>query len=480
MKRLLRISAMACVMVLLGGAMVAAKAEGLRRIVVFKPGTSEQAQRTIVAQSGSTLLRPLSLVNGAAIKLPEVGAEAAVAYLKSQPSVTSVYDDPEIRANGEVVSQGAGGDGAGGDGAGGDGAGGDHLVYVTPVAAPRFEVTPWGIDRIGAGTVARHLSLSALLEGEGVKIAVFDTGIDKNHPDLARNIVGGFNAIAGADPRDYQDDNGHGTAMAGIIAARLNGSGVVGGASRAMLYAVKVLDKDGKGHTSDGIHALAVLAERPDIRIINMSYGTSLVWPLFQLAVQRSHELGKIIVASRGNGCTPALTAQGAGGDGAGGDGAGGDGAGGDGAGGDGANACNAYAVKYPAAYPETIAVGATTALNKVAKYSLWGGVDIVAPGGDSVQPILTTNLGGGYGLIIGTSPATAHVTVGVALALQAKPRLTFERLVEVMQGTANHLECPAWPVTAGCPGDSQGAGLIDVKAMVNELLLKKSHGRDD
>jgi hypothetical protein len=274
-----------------------------------------------------------------------------------------------------------------------------------------------------------------------------------------------------------------------------------------MLYAVKVLDKDGKGHTSDGIHALEVLAQRPDIRIINMSYGTSLVWPLFQLAVQRSHELGKIIVASRGNGCTPGLSAAGAGGDGAGGDGAGGDGAGGDGAGGAGAggdgaggdgaggdgaggdgaggdgaggdgaggdSACSGYAVKYPAAYPEVIAVGATTAQDKVAGYSLWGGVDVVAPGGDSTQPILTTNAGGGYGIITGTSPATAHATVAVALALQVKPRLTFDRLVDVMQETANHLECPGWPITAGCPVDQQGAGLIDVKAMVEQL--KKPH----
>src|SRR5262245_41005376 len=105
MKRLLRISAMACAVVFVGGAMAAAEADGLlrsllasansaqlqqqpeelRRILLFKPGTSDQAQKKIVTQSGAKLLRSLKLVNGAAIKLPEVGTEAALAYLQSHP-----------------------------------------------------------------------------------------------------------------------------------------------------------------------------------------------------------------------------------------------------------------------------------------------------------------------------------------------------------------------------------------------------------
>jgi subtilisin len=298
--------------------------------------------------------------------------------------------------------------------------------------------------------------------GDEVKVAVFDTGIDRNHPDLAPNLVGGFNAIAGQNPSDYNDDNGHGTAMAGIIAARLNRQGVVGAAPQASLYAVKVLDRNGRGLTSDGIYALGVISARQDIRVINMSYGTSLVWPLFKVAIQRTVELGKIIVTSRGNGCTSAtaVTAQGAGGDGAGGDGAGGDGAGGDGAGGD--AACNGYAVRYPANYPEVISVGATTAANTVPSYSLLGDVDVVAPGGDSAQKILTTNVGGGYGLISGTSPAAAHVSGAVALALEVRRDLSAAQAQGLLQRTAKFLSC--------CSVDQQGAGLIDVEAMVDQL----------
>jgi len=112
--------------------------------------------------------------------------------------------------------------------------------------------------------------------------------------------------------------------------------------------------------------------------------------------------------------------------------------------------------------------VGATTFNDKVASYSLWGGVDVVAPGGEggeSAQKILTTNLGGGYGLISGTSPATAHVTGAVALALQLRRDLSFAQVQDLLQQTANPLDC--------CPIDQQGFGLIDVKAMVEEL--KKS-----
>ena len=462
--KVMRVSVLACIVmaiVLLGGGVLAANGADLRRIVVFHDGTSSQVQQQVVAQSGSRLLRLLSLINGASIELPATGTDAALAYLRSHYAVAEVYGDPVVGAHGEATAVATG---AGGDGAGGDGAGGDQILYVTPVAAQTTEIYPWGIDRIGAADVQEA---SPQVAGDGVKVAVFDTGIDRTHPDLAPNLTGGFNAIAGADPNDYGDDNGHGTAMAGIIAARLNRAGVVGAAPRAVLYAVKVLDRNGKGHTSDGIYALGVIAAREDIRVINMSYGTSLpgnlieLEPVFQAAIKNIIRLGKIIVNSRGNGCTPPLpppttfVATGAGGDGAGGDGAGGD------------AGCDPHAVRYPAVYPEVITVGATTFADTVPGYSLWG-VDVVAPGGGSGGKILTTNVGGGYGLISGTSPATAHVSGAVALALQVQRDLTPAQAQDLLQQTARPL--------SGYTIDQQGAGLIDVEAMVK--ALQKSSGK--
>jgi subtilisin family serine protease len=471
MERASVIAATAVVIALLAGTAFAAGDPALRRVVVFTDGTSADIQTQVIAASGSRLLRVLPIVNGVSIALPALDSAAALTFLQTHPAVAAVYDDPRFGAHGAVVANGAGGDGAGGDGAGGD-----HVVFITPVPAPSKEMYPWGIERIGAADVQRDVHDL----GGGVQVAVFDTGIDLNHPDLAQNIIGGLNAIADDNSDSYQDDNGHGTAMAGIIAARINRLGVIGGAPHALLYAVKVLDKNGRGHTSDTIWALGELMNRPEIRVINMSFGTSLVWPLFPIAIQRATDAGKIIVASRGNGCSPSSgsAANGAGGDGAGGDAqctctaqSSANGAGGDGAGGD--AACGS-AVKYPAAYPEVITVGATTIRDKVAGYSLSGGVDVVAPGGDSEQQILSTNVGGGYGLITGTSPAAAHVTAAVALAVHLRPRISVDRVAELLQLTADHLDC------LGCTIEKQGAGLIDVRAMVDELTRRRIRDWDD
>jgi len=104
---------------------------------------------------------------------------------------------------------------------------------------------PWGINRINAPKVWTKN------QGEGIKVGIIDTGVYTAHADLAGRIAGGFNAIKpGASP---EDDNGHGTHVAGTIAANLDSKGVVGVAPKAALYAVKVLDADGGGTDSDVI-----------------------------------------------------------------------------------------------------------------------------------------------------------------------------------------------------------------------------------
>ncbi|MBI5202485.1 MAG: S8 family serine peptidase, partial [Elusimicrobia bacterium] len=92
---------------------------------------------------------------------------------------------------------------------------------------------PWGIRRVNAPAAW------AKTQGAGVRVAVVDTGIDMKHPDLAANYAGGYNATGDGAP---MDDNGHGTHVAGTIAAVKDEKGVVGVAPKAKLYAVKVLD----------------------------------------------------------------------------------------------------------------------------------------------------------------------------------------------------------------------------------------------
>ena len=126
---------------------------------------------------------------------------------------------------------------------------------------------PAGVRRITAATSTTH-------GASGAAVAVIDTGIDLQHPDLAGHVAGGVNCIDST--RSPQDDHGHGTHVAGTVAAANNGSGVVGVAPGTKLYAVKVLDYRGSGSTSTvicGIDWVTRNAAATGIRVANMSLG---------------------------------------------------------------------------------------------------------------------------------------------------------------------------------------------------------------
>ena len=120
--------------------------------------------------------------------------------------------------------------------------------------------------------------------------------------------------------------------------------------------------------------------------------------------------------------------------------------------------------VRYPAAYPWVIAVVATDTSNELTDYSPSGPeVDLAAPGGSEASgEILSLTLGGGYGVASGTSQAAAHVTGGVAVALQLAPWLSVQQVVDLLKGTARDL---------GYSAPHQGAGLLAVDMMVKEVL---------
>src|SRR3989344_5030046 len=126
---------------------------------------------------------------------------------------------------------------------------------------------PWGIDRIDAELVWPTGNTA-----NPIKVGVIDTGISLKHPDLAANIKGGYNAIRPG--KNANDDNGHGSHVAGIIAAINNSSGVVGGAPQADLYAIKVLNAGGSGYLSDVIEGID-WAIANGMQVTNMSLGTT-------------------------------------------------------------------------------------------------------------------------------------------------------------------------------------------------------------
>jgi subtilisin family serine protease len=282
-------------------------------------------------------------------------------------------------------------------------------------------------------------------------VAILDTGVDPGHPELSPRIIGGYNALAGGG--SSADDNGHGTHMAGIIAAALNSplqAGITGVAPQTIILPVKVLNQDGAGYLSDVINGLQWVYNNGSPLVINMSLGFSTDSPALQQAIQALYNSGVIMVASAGNRC-----AQSPGQDEGGGDCQGGP-----------ALVCDPAqtAVRYPAAYPEVMAVVATDFYDDVTAYSLSGlQVAVAAPGGSKATGIriLSTTTGGGYGWSSGTSQAAAHVTGAVALALQLQPGLSFEEVRSVLQATAVDLKYHP---------TQQGAGRINVKKLVQAL----------
>jgi subtilisin family serine protease len=162
-----------------------------------------------------------------------------------------------------------------------------------PVFDPEVQI---GVRRIGA-----DMAWARGNTGAGVKVAVIDTGIDPCHPDLVENLKGGVNLVRRRRPPT--DDNGHGTHVAGIIGAALNGFGVAGVAPEASLYAVKVLDAEGAGTLSTVIRGLE-WAARNGMDVANMSFGTLDPFggrgPLCS-AIASATAAGMTVVAAAGN-----------------------------------------------------------------------------------------------------------------------------------------------------------------------------------
>jgi len=353
-------------------------------IVVFEKDASLKSNRNVIINSGATVLKELKFVHAVAIKLPEKASPKALEAISKHHSVARVEQDIVIYAIGKPDKPG-------------------KPPKDDPPPDPEpTEVLPWGIDRINAD-VAWNVAT-----GFGVKVAILDTGIDTGHPDLAPNIAGGANMI---NPRkSFRDDNGHGTHVAGTIAAVDNDFGVVGVAPEALLYGIKVLDKSGSGWLSDILEGLQWCIDN-QIDIVNMSLSASSFSQVFQDAITAVDNAGIVQVSAAGN---------------------------------------ESGAVSYPAAFPETIAVSATDDADGFAYYSNFGPeVDLAAPG----SSILSTYRGGRYAIMSGTSMATPHVAGAAALLLEVDSSLTVDHLLYILVQTADDI---------GLSEEQQGAGLLD------------------
>ncbi|MBI4640352.1 MAG: S8 family serine peptidase [Candidatus Tectomicrobia bacterium] len=243
------------------------------KIVVFRKGASPHertdAEKKIVKERGGHLGRNLPLVNGRAISLPDAAAERIVGVLRNHPAVERVDDDLPFK----IASRPNG---------------------ITSLSRPPDEIIPWGVRRVLSDPDQIWRSST----GSRIKIAVIDTGIDLRHPDLS--VAGGISLLEGTKKKSYDDDNGHGTHIAGIIGAALNKQGVVGVAHAAILYAVKLLNKNGFGKESDLIAALEWCLDH-GIQIANMSFGSDKDNLTLREAITKAAQSGLIMVAAAGN-----------------------------------------------------------------------------------------------------------------------------------------------------------------------------------
>jgi subtilisin len=353
-------------------AAMAQPVDKVRVIIGFK-GPSDAA---LVNANGGEIRFQFKYVNAIAASLPPQAVEA----LQKNDKIVYVEPDYEVQAIGKP----------------------------TPTPPPTPDDTiPWGVNKIGAPTVWAQGDV-----GAGIKVAVLDTGIDMDHPDLT--VAGGTNFVTPTSTAD--DDNGHGTHCAGTIAALDNGKGVEGVAPKAELYAVKVLDATGSGYISS-IMAGIEWSITNHMQVISMSLGGSGYIPDFEQDCKDAVNAGIVVVAAAGNsGPYP-------------------------------------NSINYPAKFPSVIAVGATDSRNKIASFSSRGPeLSVVAPG----VSITSTYIGGQYASGSGTSMACPHVagTVALMLASGTLPSAIGSTLVQSvrtkLQATATNLGTIGFDTTYG------------------------------
>lgn len=261
-------------------------------------------------------------------------------------------------------------------------------------------------------------------------VAVIDSGVDLAHPEFAGRLLPGFDYVNWDDTPN--DDNGHGTHVAGIIAAAANnGIGVAGLAAQVKLLPLKVLDAQGNGSYYNIATAIRRAADS-GAQVINLSLGGFAADPLLEDAITYAVVKRKVFVAAAVGNC-----AQGGAG-------------------------CPAEPnpIFYPAAYAGALAVAASDHFDNWAPYSGFKYyVALAAPGGLSSDQVLST-LPAGYGWKFGASMATAQASAAAALVLTYRPAATPDQVADILQSTADKVG----PYTyIGGRNDWFGAGRLNV-----------------
>lgn len=256
---------------------------------------------------------------------------------------------------------------------------------------------------------------------EDIIVAVIDTGIDLDHPEFEGKLATGYNVLTG-DNNPY-DDNGHGTHVSGIIAARTNNrTGIAGMSWNSKIMPVKAIGADGSGTAFDIAEGIRWATDN-GASVINLSVGNYTPSAALQEAVRYAFERNVVLVAASGNDATDQPG--------------------------------------YPAAYPEVLSVAAIDHRTARAEFSNYGdSLDVAAPGVD----VPSTYIYSDYAALSGTSMACPHVAAFASLIRSVNPAMSNQAVMDLIRETA---------VDLGYPGKDPyyGYGMINVSAAIGRLV---------
>ena len=300
----------------------------------------------------------------------------------------------------------------------------DYKVKLIPYVMNRG-VKNLGKKSYGVSMIQAKNMWSEASRGEGVNIAVIDSGCDIDHESLKDNIVfvRNFTDEDKKNPNIVVDRVGHGTHVAGIIAANGDNKTIVGVAPWANLYILKAIDKTGSGKVSWVINAINYAVEKK-VDIISMSLGMPNDDPKLEKAIKNAINNNILVVCAAGN---------------------------------EGDGNANDFEYSYPASYVDVISVGAVDKRGVPASFSNSNlVVDLVAPGVD----IVSTYPNNQFAILSGTSMAAPHVTGSLAL-LKNWSREEFQRDLTQEEIYAQLIK---YTKNLGYPRTVQGNGLVYLK----------------
>ena len=342
----------------------------VRLLVEFRSSAGRAEIRRAIRDAGALQVRAIAPLNVHVVRVPRAHAAAALAALERAHVVADAERDGVFHVVGAESEQ-------------------------------LLPNDPWWPQEWDASQVDAPNAWAVTTGAPGVVVAVLDTGVAFGVPDLQGAFVPGYDFVN--NDSNPSDDNGHGTAVAGIVAARINnGLGGVGFCPQCSLMPVKVADQRGSV-TSEAAAAGITWATDHGARVISMSFAGASGGDVLENAIDYAAAHGVLVVAAAGNNGTAALS--------------------------------------YPAAYPHVISVAATDPSDRLYPWSSFGSwVDLAAPG-----CAITGFVNADYGQMCGTSASTPVVSGLAGLALSYSPAASPVAVEQALESGTVHTDGVAY-----------------------------------